>query len=97
MKLNVKAFGMACGLFWGIGLFLITWWVILFEGSTGDLLAIGHVYRGYNISPAGSFIGLVWGLVDGFIGGVILAWLYNIFAGCFSGKKPEPVAEQATE
>jgi len=38
---------------------------------------IGAVYRGYNISPTGSFIGLAWGLVDGLIGGAIFAWLYN--------------------
>ncbi len=97
MKLNVKAFGLACGLFWGFGLMLVTWWVILIEGSTGDLLAIGHVYRGYCVSLTGSFIGLAWGLVDGFIGGVILAWLYNLFAGYFSGKKSVPIAEQSTE
>ena len=38
---------------------------------------IGAVYRGYNISPTGSFIGLIWGLFDGLIGGAIFAWLYN--------------------
>ena len=61
----------------GIGLFCITWWVILFEGATGDPTVIGIIYRGYNISPLGSVIGLLWGLVDGFIGGMIFAWLYN--------------------
>lgn len=80
MKLNVKAFALTCGLFWGIGLFLITWWVILFEGSTGDLMAIGHVYRGFNISPIGSLFGLIWGFIDGLVGGAIFAWIYNLIA-----------------
>jgi hypothetical protein len=38
------------------------------------------VYRGYEISAVGSLIGLVWGLVDGYIGGLVFAFLYNWFA-----------------
>ena len=78
MKLNVKAFALACGLFWGIGLFLITWWIILFEGASGNTTLIGRIYLGYNISPIGSLIGLVWAFVDGMVGGAIFAWLYNL-------------------
>ena len=81
MKLNVKAFSLTTALICGIGLFLLTWWVILFEGATGAKTVIGLVYRGYNISPLGSLIGLLWGIVDGFIGGIIFAWLYNLFVG----------------
>lgn len=78
MKLNVKAFAISCGLLWGIGLFLLTWWIIMFEGASGEPTLIGLFYRGYAISPAGSLIGLVWALVDGMIGGAIFAWLYNV-------------------
>lgn len=81
MKLNVKAFAFTLALIMGVGLFLITWWVILFTGSTGENTVISVVYRGYNISAVGSLIGLAWGLVDGFIGGLIFAWLYNKFVG----------------
>lgn len=80
MTINVKAFATACSLFWGLGLFMLTWWIIFFEGASGDQTIIGIIYRGYNISPLGSLIGLVWGLVDGFVGGVIFAWLYNFLA-----------------
>ena len=86
MRLNVLAFALTCGLLWGLSLFVLTWWIILFEGSTGELLGIGHIYRGFCISPTGSFIGLAWGLVDGFIGGAIVAWVYNKFTGCFTKK-----------
>ena len=81
MKLNVKAFAIVCGLMWGLGIFLLTWWIILFEGSTHDVTLLGRVYRGFNISPMGSVIGLVWALADGAIGGAIFAWLYNLIAG----------------
>jgi len=77
MKLNIKAFAIAVGLFWGLLLFMCTWWIIFFDGATAQTTMIGAVYRGYNISPTGSVIGLVWGLVDGMIGGAIFAWLYN--------------------
>lgn len=82
MKLNVKAFALAAGLWWGIGLFLITWWIIAFDGATGEITFLGRLYRGYAITPVGSLIGLVWAFFDGLIGGAIFAWLYNLFCGC---------------
>jgi len=81
MKLNVKAFALACALVWGIGLFLLTWWIIACEGATRDVTFLDRVYRGYSVTPLGSFIGLVWALADGAIGGAIFAWLYNLIAG----------------
>lgn len=80
MKLNVKAFAMAAGLLWGFGLFALTWWIILFDGSTGEATIVGRIYRGYTISPIGSVIGLVYGFLDALIGGAVFAWLYNRFA-----------------
>ena len=35
MKLNAKAFALACGVLWGASLFLLTWWVITFDGAIG--------------------------------------------------------------
>ncbi len=80
MKLNVKAFALSCGLLWGFGLLFITWWIIAFDGATGEATLIGRVYRGYSISPLGSLIGLAWALPDGLIGGAIFAWVYNLLA-----------------
>lgn len=81
MKLNVKAFGLACALVWGFGIFMLTWWVILFDGASDAPTLLGHLYRGYTITPTGSLIGLIWALADGFAGGIIFAWLYNKLAG----------------
>ena len=80
MKLNVKAFALTCGLLWGLGVCLLTWWIMAFDGPTGEATLLGRVYRGYNITPLGSVIGLAWALADGLIGGAIFAWLYNLFA-----------------
>jgi hypothetical protein len=86
MKLNVKAFALTCGLLLGFGLLFYTWWIILFEGATGQVTLIGRVYRGYSISFTGGLIGMVWGFFDGLIGGAVLAWLYNMLAGKFQPK-----------
>lgn len=86
MRINVKAFALTCAIIWSIGLFALTWWIIAFDGATHDVTFIGRLYRGYNISPAGSFIGFVWAFSDALVGGAVLAWLYNLLAARFENK-----------
>ncbi len=86
MKLNVRAFGLTCALIWGLGLFVLTWWIIAFDGQTGEATTFGRISRGYSISALGSVIGLVWAFFDGLIGGAIFAWLYNLIAGRMTAK-----------
>jgi hypothetical protein len=93
MKLDVKAFALACAVFWGLAVLLVTWWIILFEGATGEVTVLGHIYRGYNISMVGSLIGLAWAFVDGLICGAIFAWLYNLLVG--KPKEGRPVSPGA--
>lgn len=81
MKLNVRAFALTAGIVWGIGLCCLTWWVMLFDGATGEATIVGRIYRGYTISPIGSVVGLAWALGDGLVGGAVFAWLYNLLAG----------------
>lgn len=35
------------------------------------------IYVGFAASPVGSLVGAVWAVVDGFILGYLLAWVYN--------------------
>jgi hypothetical protein len=84
MKLNVKAFALASALVFGIGLFVLTWWMIALGGATGEPTIIGRVYPGFGISPLGSVIGFFWAFIDGFIAGAIFAWLYNVLVGRFT-------------
>jgi hypothetical protein len=95
MRLNVKAFALTCAIVWGFGLFFLTWWIIAFDGSTGEPTFIGRLYRGYTISPLGSVIGLVWAFFDGLIGGAIVAWLYNKLAAEKGDEKGDVRAEHA--
>jgi hypothetical protein len=87
MKLNIKAFAITCALMWGLGVFCLAWWIMLFEGATGEVPFLGHLYRGFNISPLGSVIGLVWAFFDALIGGAIFAWLYNLLVSRCSAKQ----------
>ena len=77
MRLDVKAFGLACGILWGAAIFLATIWLKVF-GFQGEAISLlDHFYFGYTFSLVGAIIGAIWGFVDGFIGGAVLAWLYN--------------------
>jgi hypothetical protein len=87
MRINVKAFALTCGIMWGLGLFALTWWVIAFDGITHETTPIGQIYRGYNISPLGSLVGLIWAFFDALVGGAIGAWLYNLIAARFEAGK----------
>jgi hypothetical protein len=80
VKLNIRACALTCGLLWGLGIFLLTWWIMLFDGPTKERTCLGRIYRGYNISPQGSVIGLVYGYFDALTGGALFAWLYNKFS-----------------
>jgi len=79
MKLNVKAMAITIAIIGGLGLFCLTWWIILFEGASYEPNLISKIYRGYTFSPEGSFIGMIWGFIDGAFGGICIAWIYNKF------------------
>lgn len=81
MKLNVRALGLAGGIVWGVAIFLLTYWFLLFGYGGTTLGQLANVYLGYSVTWYGAFVGLVWAFVDGFICCAALAWLYNRFAG----------------
>ncbi len=79
MKLDKKAFGLACGIIWGLTVLVATYWVMT-RGGGHTLVLLQQFYFGYKISWWGAIIGLAYGFVNGFICGWIFAWLYNRFA-----------------
>ncbi len=80
MKLNVKAFALAGGLVWGFNWFILTWWMIAFDGITHEVTLLGRIYRGFTLCPLGSLVALGYGFVDGFFLGLMVALLYNWIA-----------------
>lgn len=78
MRLNVKALAFTAAILWGVGLFLVTWWLIVL-GHGDAKVFFNRMYPGYTVTPLGSIIGLIWAFVDGLICGAIFAWIYNAF------------------
>lgn len=80
MVLDAKAFGLAAGILWAIGMFLLTL-ISIYTSYAAELLnLIATVYPGYSITLFGSIVGLIYGFIDGFVGCFIFVWLYNKLA-----------------
>ncbi|MCB9898681.1 MAG: hypothetical protein H6825_11815 [Planctomycetes bacterium] len=87
-RLDVRGLSIACGLLWG-GCMLVTSLTATALGTTAGgyygkdfLLAMASVYPGYTGTPGmlNSFVGAGYGLLDGMLGGALLAWLANRFS-----------------
>jgi hypothetical protein len=77
MKLDKVKLGIAAGLLWGFGLFMISLLSSYFGYGTKLIELIMDIYPGYNTSLWGCFLGLVYGFADGFFFFFFLAWIYN--------------------
>lgn len=83
MKLNALKLGLAAGIFWGLSLFVLTFANLWFDDYAGEWLRLmGNTYPGYELSPVGSIVGLIYGFFVGFISIGIFAWIYNKLVGC---------------
>ena len=83
MKLDVKAMALTVGLVWGAAMFLAGIANLIWDGYGDDFLYVmDSVYPGYEATASFGqvIIGTLYGLVDGTVGGAIVAWLYNGFA-----------------
>ena len=79
-RLGVMAFGLASGIVWGLGMLVLGLASTWFMWGTPLVVSMGSFYTGYEPTVWGSFVGGLWGFCDGFIGGVVFAWLYNMFS-----------------
>lgn len=82
LRLNARAWGIAIGLVFGLGLFLATV-VLLMKGgnSVGVHLALlGKVLPGYRVTAGGAFMGLGYGFAIGYAVGRIIGSVYNALA-----------------
>lgn len=85
-KFNMKALALAFGISWAFYVAFVAWVAGLFPsiGTNGwggaIVVGLSSLYLGYKATFLGGLIGAVWGFVDGAICGIIVAWLYNMFA-----------------
>ena len=89
MRINVIAFSITAGLFWG-GSIIITGLANLIWPPYGQafLELAASIYPGYHASPAIGqiIIGTLYGFVDGAIAGFLFGWIYNLVFKCCPGK-----------
>ena len=89
MQLKPAALGVAGGILWGVALMVFTW-ITMNTGYAQEFLdLIAVAYPGYSVSLTGSFVGLVLGFVDAFVGLYLLALLYNWLAKKCDNKSEE--------
>ena len=88
MQLSAKALALAMGIIWAGGI-LCVGLVNLAAPSYGAsfLQAVSSIYPGYHNTHhfVDVLVGTGYGLVDGGIGGLIFAWIYN----CFASRAPQ--------
>ena len=83
MKLSTRGLACALGLAWGGAMLVMgTGHLIFYPFGAPLLQALASVYPGYYAVPSllDVLVGTLYGLVDGAVAGLILAWLYNRFA-----------------
>jgi hypothetical protein len=84
-KLDALALGIAVGTLFGAVVFLATN-LLIFKG--GDIIGpnlalLSQFFIGYEVTFAGSVIGLVYGFMTGFILGSLIAFLRNSVVGTY--------------
>lgn len=81
--LHPMASALAFGILWAFGILALS---ILAQYEVADawVKLISNAYIGYTLEPLGILIGVAWAFIDAFIGGYLLAWLYNLLVRKFS-------------
>lgn len=84
MKLKLLAFALACGILWAFGMLIITLYPYM-SGATFGMHGQSMKFMMMDWYPFYHYgvwyreaAGVLIGFVDGFVGGLIFAWLYNL-------------------
>ncbi|MGE5276893.1 MAG: bacteriophage holin [Acidobacteriota bacterium] len=79
-RLRVVPMALGLGVTWGMGIMLLGW--ISASGWGARFVdVLSSLYLGYSSTFAGGVIGGLWAFGDAFLGGLVLALLYNALAG----------------
>ncbi len=84
MKLNIKAFVLTCVILWAAAIFIVGMANLICPGYGAAFLQVmASIYPGYDgsVTFGSVIVGTLYAVVDGAIGGLVFAWLYNMFLG----------------
>ncbi len=77
--LGVISFGLAVAVTSAVFTFFLGLMATFFGWGIELAAALSSLYIGFSPTFVGTIAGAVWAFVDGFVGGVMIAWLYNRF------------------
>jgi hypothetical protein len=90
-RLSPIALALTCAVLWGgsmLGAGVMN--LIVPDFGIEFLRVMSSVYRGFEVpvGPRDVFIGALYGVVEGAIGGLLIAWLYNAMLSWVSPSAP---------
>ncbi|MBW3019293.1 bacteriophage holin [Candidatus Woesearchaeota archaeon] len=78
-KWSVRGLALSVGLVWAISVLILSLTSKFLNYGLAFTGPLQSVYVGYELSLIGIVVGVAWAFLDGFIGGAIVAWVYNLF------------------
>ncbi|MFB0521570.1 MAG: hypothetical protein ACETWD_09110 [Desulfatiglandales bacterium] len=86
MKFNVIQLGLTLAILWAVIVLLMGITNLLFPAYGVTFLQIvDSIYPGYHFGKwgfGGVIVATLYAAIDGFVMGVVLAWLYNLLGKC---------------
>lgn len=82
LRLSKVCFGLALGTLWGLAMFVIGLFATYCNYGLAFVKSMGSVYLGFEPTLWGAFLGLIWGFVDFFLFGFLIALFYNWYCCC---------------
>ncbi len=78
-RLKTEALALVCAVIGGVGLFLMTVWLVIKDGPAAGahLGLLSNYFAGYSVTWVGSIIGLLYGGLSGGIIGWAVGTMYN--------------------
>jgi len=88
-KIQAGVLAFVCGLIGGLGLFLMTVWLLLEDGPQvgSHLRLLSNYFIGYSVTWGGSVIGLLYGALTGGVLGWTIGYIYNKVVGLRQRKR----------
>lgn len=76
-NLNPRKLALSLGIICAICAFLLGLTSMLWGWGGAIVVVFSSLYLGYDSTLLGAITGGIWAFVDGFIGGWLIAWVYN--------------------
>ena len=78
-RIKADVLALVCGLIGGVGLFAMTVWLVIKDGSQAGqhLQLLSNYFVGYSVTWPGAFVGLLYGAMTGGVVGWAVGRIYN--------------------